>query len=118
MLEATLPIAGKMPKGRKWKKARYPCGPSTICRFCARPNQMPEAATIRNLSGVGISLLLGHRLERDTWVIVDLLNLSRKFNCQLNMRVTGTEEQPDGRWVVEGAFSRELRNSEFLELLS
>ena len=76
-----------LPKGRRWKKVRQPCGPDTQCRLQASLESPPESVRIRNLSGFGISLILGRRLEPGTVLTLDLFNRPHRFDCQVTMRV-------------------------------
>jgi hypothetical protein len=105
------------PKGRRWKKARYPGGPDLSALLYLNPDEAPADTSIRSLSGFGISLMLNRRLEPGSLVLIDLVNSATACRCQLPMRVVASVAQPDEQFLVEGAFGRELRNAEVLGLL-
>jgi hypothetical protein len=105
------------PKGRKWKKIRFPSGPDTACRLFAGPEAAPVPVSIRYLSGMGISLILPGRMEVGPVVRIQLFNQGRQFQCQATVRLATLDELPDGTVVIEGSFSRELSNEELHGLL-
>jgi hypothetical protein len=107
----------RFPKGRRWKKVRFPCGPDLSACLFHTPDELPEKATLRNLSGIGISFLLNHGLEPGMMVLVQLINSATAFGCQVPMRVVSSVAQPDDHFLVDGAFARELRNAEVQGLL-
>jgi hypothetical protein len=98
------------PRGRRWKKTRFPCSPETCCQLFSDPARDPEAVSVRNLSGIGISLVLSHPIPPGTVVTVDLRNPSRQVDCRVPARVVSLERDPEGRFILEGTFTRELSN--------
>jgi hypothetical protein len=107
----------QFPKGRRWKKARYPGGPDLSAFLHSNPAEAPAKVSIRSMSGFGISFLLNRGLEPGSLMQIDLINSATAFHCQAPMRIVASVAQPDEQFLVEGAFGRELRNAEVLGLL-
>jgi PilZ domain len=105
------------PRGRRWKKIRFPCNPDTACRLSIGSARDPELVRVRNLSGIGISLVLSRPIPPGTVVTVDLWNPSRHVDCQVPARVVSLEPDSAGHFIMEGAFSRELSNEALKGLL-
>ena len=116
-MSMTPAIATGLPKGRRWKKVRFPCGPHLSASLFLKPTGGPEPVTVRNLSGIGISLLLSDNLEPGTVGTLALVNRATGFGCQVAMRVVSSVPQPDGQIIGEAVFTRELRNVEVQGLL-
>jgi hypothetical protein len=105
------------PKGQKWKKVRFPCGPETACRLFAGTDRAPVVVSIGYLSGMGISLILPSRVHLGPVVAIELFNQARQFQCPATLKVVTLEQLPDGTVVVEGSFTSELSNEELHGLL-
>jgi len=107
----------RFPKGRRWKKVRFPGGPDLTAWLHTQPDELPAKAAVRNLSGFGISLFLNRDLEPGALITVDLVNATTAYHCQAPMRILSSVVQPDNQFLVEGLFARELRNVEIQGLL-
>ena len=105
------------PRGRRWKKVRFPCSPETSCHLFTDPARSPESVRVRNLSGIGISLILSRPVAPGTLVTVDLWNPSRRVDCRVPARVVSLDQDSEGRFILEGAFTRELSNEALKGLL-
>jgi hypothetical protein len=117
MSNIPLPGAPRAPKGRRWKKVRYAGRPELSACLRTDADVPPERAIIRNLSGFGISLFLEHDVEPGTFLVVELVNGTNAFHCAAPMRVVSSRAEAGEQFLVEGAFSRELRNAELQGLL-
>src|SRR5262249_4934266 len=106
-----------LPKGRRWKKVRFPCSSATTGQLLVSPEERSEPVIVRNLSGIGVSLVLSQWMKPGSLVTLALANTPRQFGCQVPMRVVSVEETSDGSFILEGAFARELRNVEVQNLL-
>src|SRR5262249_1339662 len=96
---------------------RFPCGMRTWGRVHHSGAGGPEAVTIRSLSSGGVSLGSRRRLEPGTVVLLELSHSIRLADCQVAVRVLRVHEYPDGNFVLEGAFTRQLGDAELQELL-
>src|SRR5262245_844427 len=110
-------VTPRLPKGRRWKKVRFPCGADLSANLFTNPDGIPERPVLRNLSGIGISFFLTRQLKPGLVVMVQLVNSVTAFGCQVPMRVVSCAAHADEQFLVEGAFSRELRNAEVQGLL-
>ena len=106
-----------LPRGRRWKKIRFRCSPETYCHLFTDPARSPESVRIRNLSGIGISLILSRPIARGTQLTVDLRNPSRRVDCRVPARVVSLDQDPEGHFILEAAFTRELSNEALKGLL-
>jgi hypothetical protein len=77
---------------------------------------IPEA--IRDLSVSGISLILDRSVDPTSTPIVDLFNAASNYPCRQPLRVIHVQQQPDGRFLFGGAFTRVLGHVEVKELVN
>lgn len=70
------------------------------------------AAEPQNLSRNGIKLLLDQRIETGTKTSVIVYRDNQRILFQVPMQVVYVVAQPGNRWVVGGAFTRELSEQE------
>ena len=73
---------------------------------------------VRNISAGGISLVLGHGVEPETILAVQLLNRPTMYLCKVRVRITYIVEHPTGDWILGGAFIEKLSDEELRSLLT
>lgn len=96
---------------------RYECGLETSCQLMAQVDGDAWPAKVRNISVSGISLVVARKLDPETRVNVELYNKSRKYYCQIPLRIIYVLEKQDGNYILGAAFTRELSLEELQGLL-
>jgi hypothetical protein len=89
---------------------RYPSSVETVCRLVNEPQSMQ--AKIRNVSRVGINLMVKRNVEPGTMLQVDLPYHDGRPETILLACVMRTIEEPNGLWSVGCMFSEELSDEE------
>jgi hypothetical protein len=105
------------PAIERRRAMRYACNLEVSTKLIAQVDGDTWPAKVRNISVSGISLIVGHRLDLETLVNVELYNKSRKFLCQVPLRILYVLEKRDGSFIIGAAFTRELSQEELQGLL-
>lgn len=105
------------PVERRESLRHYPHDAETFRHLQGVVEGCPGTAQVRNLSGGGVSLLFGRRIEPEAVVNLQLLNTAKPFKCKVALRVIYLQERPSGQWILGGAFARKLEPSELEALL-
>ncbi|HEV3204649.1 MAG TPA: PilZ domain-containing protein [Gemmataceae bacterium] len=105
------------PAIERRRALRYGCNLEVFSKLIAQVDGDTWPAKVRNISVTGISLIVGHRLDLETLVNVELYNKSRKFLCQVPLRILYVLEKQDGNFIIGAAFTRELSQEELQGLL-
>src|SRR5262245_56644417 len=87
---------------------RYSSGLFTPVRPAGPGGGPAEQARVRDISSFGIGLLLPHRVEFGTRLIIDLQNAMRGVMHSVLARVVHATPQPDGEWHIGCALIGEL----------
>ena len=91
---------------------RYPGNPDASCQAITAPAGI-LAAWVRDISAVGVALLINREFPSDTVLTIELNNALHGVSCVLRARVVHTLElPPDGRWLHGCAFERTLTDQE------
>jgi hypothetical protein len=91
---------------------RYPGNPDASCQTIAAPGGICPA-WVRDISAVGVALLIGREFKPGTVLTIELINDHQGVSCALRARVVHTLElPPDGRWLHGCAFERPLTDEE------
>jgi hypothetical protein len=91
---------------------RYPGNRDASCQTLATPGGICPA-WVRDISAVGVALLLGREFAADTVLTIELSNAALGVSRVLRARVVHTLEVPgDGRWLHGCAFERTLSDDE------
>lgn len=98
------------------KHVRYPLGPS-VCGYVVDGTEIVIPEQMGNVSAGGIRLVLDRPLQPNAVAVVDLYNVAHNFPCREAIRVVYLKQQPDGRFIVGGAFIRTLGSMEIQELV-
>jgi hypothetical protein len=91
---------------------RYPGNPDASCQAIMTPGGICPA-WVRDISAVGVALLINREFAAGTLLTIELDNPIRGVSCVLRARVVHTLElPPDGRWLHGCAFERTLTDDE------
>jgi hypothetical protein len=91
---------------------RYPGNRDASCQTFVSPAGICPA-WVRDISAVGVALLVNREFAPDTVLTIELNNAARGVSCVLRARVVHTLElPPDGRWLHGCAFERTLTDAE------
>ena len=71
----------------------------------------------QDISRSGVRLVLARRLDAGTEATAVVYHPGRQFFVRVPMRVAYVIEQPGGRFILGGAFARELSDDELRGLL-
>jgi hypothetical protein len=74
-------------------------------------------AKVYNISATGVGLLCTHWIKPGTVLILTLTNECQQPSRPMSVRVMHATQQPDGQWLVGGAFTRKLSDAELQRLL-
>ncbi len=98
---------------------RFRCSLDIVCRLRLRVNAADlTAVRVRNLSTMGVCLVLDRALEPRSTVHLELTHRWKKTVCYIAFRVVYTIRRCDGTFLVGGAFARSMSASEAGELLA
>jgi hypothetical protein len=91
---------------------RYPANPNASCH-AAVASGGSCTAWVRDISAVGVALLIAREFPTGTILTIELENALHRVNCVIRARVVHTlEVPPDGRWLHGCAFERTLTDEE------
>src|SRR5262249_35849372 len=106
------------PSDERRQTVRTHPGQETTCHVSGMAGTEFIPATVRNLSSTGIGLVLDRPLHSLQTITVAISNQAGTFSFQVPVRVVYHIEQPDGRFILGGLFSRELTDEEVRGLAS
>jgi hypothetical protein len=100
-------------------RERHACGLKTSCQpIAARGDKdMLWPAILRDLSVLGVGLVLGRRFERGAGLAIEIPETESQPGDTLLAKVTHTTALPEGRWLLGCAFVSELSEEELTRLL-
>jgi hypothetical protein len=87
---------------------RYPSDLETTCKPLVSRDGSSWLAQIRDISTLGIGLVLQRRFERGTLLVMDLENPARNISRNVVARVVHTTALPLGQWLLGCVFTKEL----------
>jgi hypothetical protein len=98
---------------------RLPCELRVGCRpAAARPDsELLWLATVRDISGGGVGLILPRGVELGTWLVIELPGAGSGVGQTLLARVVHAKEQDGGAWHVGCEFERRI-DAKSLEALA
>ena len=100
---------------RKW--IRHECGPEVSCRLILDGANHLRAKQIQNISAGGINLVLERMVPTGKVLTVELHHPQRAFTLKRQARVTYLFRNPEGNFVMGGAFAWELGIEDLENLL-
>jgi hypothetical protein len=111
----TTPCPAK--KDRAWE--RHECGLETSCQPIAARNDrdIHWPATIKDISVMGVGLVVGRRFERGAGMAIALPASDTHSADTLLVRVQHTTALPAGRWLLGCSLISELGEDEIEEIL-
>jgi CheY-like chemotaxis protein len=92
---------------RAW--VRYRCEPEADCFLAGNGLEAPWPARVRDISAVGVRLLVDRRFDPGT--VLGLQSPQPSHPVQ-ELRVVRLSEEPGGGWAVSGAFVKQLAERE------
>jgi hypothetical protein len=108
LLEETVhqvPLSERRASSRsRWPRA-------TACCAVADRTNASWLAHIRDLSTLGVGLVLPVRVEAGTLLEIELKNLSNGFERAVQARVIHVRQAPEGEWLLGCAFTAELNEA-------
>ena len=104
-------------KSDRRKSNRQPLSPEASYVLLTDPDGKPVPGRVRDISPEGIGLLLNCQYEAGTLMSVGLTNKTGLFSRSLVLLATRIVKQPDGTYIVGGAFVTRLRGEELQALL-
>jgi hypothetical protein len=102
---------GLSPRAERRKWPRYPVR-GLRASVIRESDKAFWAAEPQNLSRNGIKLILDQRIEIGTKTSIIVYRDNQRILFQVPMQVVYVVAQPGNRWVVGGAFARELSDQE------
>jgi hypothetical protein len=93
---------------------RYPSDLEITCQAIAARDGMSWPARVKDISKLGIGLLVGRRFERGTLLSMDLENREQGISRTVMARVIYATLCDDGRWQLGCVLSRELADEDLL----
>jgi hypothetical protein len=91
---------------------RFPANPDASCH-AAPASGGSCTAWVRDISAVGVALLIAREFAPGIVLTIELENAIRQVSCVIRARVVHTLEiPPDGRWLHGCAFERTLTDEE------
>jgi hypothetical protein len=96
---------------------RYPGSRSTSSRVAGRGGAKARRAKIRDISLVGVALILSFRLKIGARLLIQFSNEPLEIAYDVSARVVHASSQPRGRWIIGCEFARELSPLELETLL-
>jgi len=96
---------------------RYLCRRQTKVRVLTKPGLHSFSAIVRDISVLGIGLLVQQPCEPGTLVALQLRSRHARFSGILTAVVKHATTQPDGDWLLGCSLSRSLTDDEVLGLL-
>jgi hypothetical protein len=95
---------------REW--IRYPCALDAICRIVVGPMVEYWALRLQNISEAGITLVSDRALTIGNVVAVELQRPERGFRCRRRMQIIYQFKDPEGDFILGGAFIKPLGGAE------
>jgi hypothetical protein len=117
---ATEVWSGDCPEGVECRVTpRHECGLETTCQpIAARSDHdMAWPAKIRDMSLLGVGLVLSRRFERGAGLAIDIPETPSAPADTLLVRVVHATAQPDGKWLLGCTFVSPLSEDELERLL-
>ena len=101
---------------------RYPCdaesfSPENSCRPITATQKDAWGATVRDLSTIGMGLVVSRRFELGTLLIVDLEDADHTSRSSMLVRVVRISQESKASWLLGCAFTTKLTESELLSLM-
>jgi hypothetical protein len=96
---------------------RLVCGSHVGCRVILHPGAEFRALRVHNLSARGTKLLLDRPAREGTLLNLVFRNEKTRFLCQRQLCVIYSFPDLHGRFVVGGAFHRDLSHDELYQLV-
>jgi hypothetical protein len=116
-----VPLGGgaKKPRSPSNRRAsvRYQCGPATVGRLVQPDAHQMQPVWVLNLSLTGIGLLLEHRIEPDTFLVVQLKDVTGQRLFELPATLVHITRQPTGDWLAGCEFLTRLSDDDLDALL-
>jgi hypothetical protein len=99
-------------------RVRYTQALKTFCqRGTGELDQIWWMGKVRDISCTGIGLVIQHRFDPETVLVVELENSNQTQSQSFQVRVIRTTPQPDGRWFLGCVFTKELTDAELKAVL-
>jgi hypothetical protein len=96
---------------------RYICRRQTTVRVLAKPSLRSFSAIVRDISMLGIGLLVDQPFEPGTMLALQLRSRHARFSGILTGIVKHCTRQPEGDWLLGCSLTRSLTDDEVLGLL-
>ncbi len=96
---------------------RLVCGCHVGCRVIPHAGAEFRAVRVHNLSARGTKLLLDRLTPEGTVLDLEFHNEKTRFHCRRRLRVVYTFSDLQGRFIVGGAFHRDLEHDELYQLV-
>lgn len=96
---------------------RFPVNSQTACTFLSPVLEDFGPVRIKNVSGEGIGLVTGQKLEPGLLLAVTLVNPSKSFAKTMMVRVMHVTPQPGATFLVGGAFETPLTYDELCAMV-
>ncbi len=96
---------------------RLACGPHVGCRVIPHAAAEFHAVRVHNLSAHGAKLLLDRPTPQGAVLNLEFRNDKTQFACQRQLRIIYTFPDLHGRFIVGGAFHRDLGHDELYRLV-
>jgi len=106
------------PQAERRVRVRYTQSLKSFCqKGSGELDQIWWMGRVRDISGTGVGLVIQHRFEPDTHLLLELENPAHARSSSYQVRVIRATSLPDGRWLLGCAFLQELSESELAALL-
>jgi hypothetical protein len=116
MSEPAAPMAAaieeRLPSDERRASTRLRSGSSAVCQPAVGQSTIFWQAQVRDISSLGVGLMLRHKVEPGMLVTINLENLAQRVVRTVLARVIFATAQPDGSWHVGCAFTFELSDEE------
>lgn len=113
---STQPSA-KLDAEERRSMERYICQRKTIVRVLARPGLQAFPAVVRDISELGIGLLVDQPCKPGTLLALRLRSRGARFSGVLAATVKHATLMPDGNWLLGCLLARNLTDDEVLGLI-
>jgi anti-anti-sigma factor len=101
------------PTPERRQTGRFRCSLDIDCQVRNDPADSEAwPARVRNLSPLGVCLVLDRRIDPRSVVHLHLAHRWRQFECHVRLRVVYTIQRCDGSYLVGGVFARPLSPEE------